>query len=168
MYMTESNKPWYSYPLVWMLIAIPASAVVMGVIMIWLAVSTDDGLVEDDYYKQGLAINEVITRDKRAAELGLSASLRFDANSDVIVLQFGKGKLADYPEQLTLHVQHATHADSDVLVTLNHGIDDHYIGNVDKPIHQGIWYFELVNEAWKLSARHHVLQSNQFDLTSGY
>jgi hypothetical protein len=55
------------------MISIPFSAVIMGVVMIWLAVDTDDGLVADDYYKQGLAINDVITLDKKASELNLSA-----------------------------------------------------------------------------------------------
>ena len=71
--ISVDNKPWYRFPLVWMLVAIPFSAVIMGVVMIWLAVDTDDGLVADDYYKLGMEINRVIKRDQKASELGLSA-----------------------------------------------------------------------------------------------
>ena len=53
MQSTDKNKPWHSYPLVWMMIAIPFSAVIMGVVMIWLAVDTDDGLVADDFFILG-------------------------------------------------------------------------------------------------------------------
>ena len=69
MQLTEQNRHWYNFPLVWMMISIPFSAVIMGVVMIWLAVDTNDGLVVDDYYKQGLEINGLISRDKKAAEL---------------------------------------------------------------------------------------------------
>ena len=51
------KKPWYREPWVWLMIALPASAVVGGIITIYLAVSTSDGLVVDDYYKRGKAIN---------------------------------------------------------------------------------------------------------------
>ena len=49
--MNMSNTaglPWYRYPMVWMIVGIPFAAVIMGVIMIWLAITTDDGLVADE------------------------------------------------------------------------------------------------------------------------
>ncbi len=156
MQLTEHNKPWYSYPLVWMMVSIPLSAVVMGVVMIWLAIDTDDGLVADDYYKQGLEINSVILRDQKAAELGLSAVIEFDNTSKVINLRFNKGGLADYPATLQLNLQHATRANSDIPVLLNRGIDGQYIGRVNQPVSKGIWYFELVDADWKLNVRTRV------------
>ena len=53
----------------------PAVVIVAGVITLWLAVRSSDGLVTDDYYKQGLAVNQVLERDHRAAALGLRADL---------------------------------------------------------------------------------------------
>ena len=44
---------WYREPLVWMLILIPFTAVVMGVVILVLAIRSNDGLVVDDYYRQG-------------------------------------------------------------------------------------------------------------------
>lgn len=168
MSLSERSKPWYSYPLVWMMVAIPFTAVIMGVVMIWLAVDTDDGLVADDYYKQGLAINQVIERDKKAAELGLSAIVEFDNTTRVIKLVFDKGLLDSYPQQLQLHLQHATRANSDVSVVMNRGIDNQYIGNIKKNLTEGIWYFELAEEDWKINARSHVQKKNTIELKSGY
>ena len=71
--MNAQILPWYKYKLVWMIIAIPAASVIAGINMIYLAVNTDDGLVVDDYYKEGMAINQSLQRDKTAAELGLIA-----------------------------------------------------------------------------------------------
>ncbi len=167
MQVTEESKPWHTHPLVWMMIAIPFSAVIMGVVMIWLAIDTDDGLVADDYYKQGLAINDVISRDTKATELGLSAVIEFDSSEKVINLRFDKGELASYPETLVLNFQHATRANSDVRVELNRGIENQYIGYLDQQITQGVWYFELVDADWKLNARNHVRLQNVIRLESG-
>jgi len=168
MQLSENSKPWHKHPLVWMMIAIPSSAIFMGVIMIWLAVDTDDGLVADDYYKLGLEINRVIVRDKKAAELGLSAVIEFDNQDKVINLIFDKGALASYPETLELRFQHATRANSDVLVVMSHGIDNRYIGNIKSALTEGIWYFELVDDDWKISARSRVESKNTIELMSGY
>lgn len=166
MQLTEQGKPWYSYPLLWMMIAIPFSAVIMGVVMIWLAVDTDDGLVADDYYKQGLAINSVIIRDQQATKLALSAVIEFDNNEKVINLKFDKGLLETYPDTLQLNLQHATRANSDVSLSLNRGMEDRYIAYLKQPITEGVWYFELFDANWKLNARSHVSEKNIINLLS--
>ena len=89
----------------------PASAVVGGIVTIIIAVKSPNALVVDDYYKEGMAINQSLERDKNAAELGLSARLKIESTGDLITLNLNKGTLTGYPENLTLHFQHATHAD---------------------------------------------------------
>lgn len=175
MQTNEQSKPWHKHPLVWMMIAIPFSAVIMGVVMLYLAIDTDDGLVADDYYKLGLEINDVISLDKKAAELQLSASIRFSSSENVINMQFDKGLLESYPDTLQLTFQHATRANSDVLVVLNHGMDNQYIGHLKQVISEGIWYFEISDiaiaessRAWKLNARTRVEQENTVRLLSSY
>ena len=167
MQMTEQSKPWHKYPLVWMMISIPFSAVVMGVVMIWLAVDTDDGLVADDYYKQGLEINDVISLDRKATELKLNAVIKFNITDKVINIKFDKGLLDNYPNTLQLNFQHATHANSDVFVELNHGINDSYIGYLQQTLSEGIWYFEVSDDDWKLNARSYLRAKNVIQLQSG-
>lgn len=178
MQLTEPSKPWHKHPLVWMMIAIPFSAVIMGVIMIWLALDTDDGLVADDYYKQGLEINRVISRDKKAAELGLSAIIEFDNSAGIIKIQFDKGLLETFPLSLPLQLQHATRENSDITVLLDHGMANQYIGHINHSISEGVWYFELSDKGrsgkggadaeWKLNARSHVRAKNVIHLKSEY
>ncbi len=136
--------------------------------MIWISVVTADGLVTDDYYKQGKAINEVLVRDIKAAELGLSAVIDFDNNSSAVVLQFDKGLLEYYPQTLTLHVQHATRERNDLTVLLHHGIGDRYIGHLTHRISEGIWYFGIDQADWKLNARTYVRTENIITLQSNY
>jgi len=173
MYMTESSKPWHQYPLVWMMISIPFTAVIMGVVMIWLAVDTNDGLVADDYYKQGMEINRVISRDKKAAELGLSADIEFDTSARLVRLTFNKGLLESFPKSLPLVLQHATRANSDISVLLDHGIGNQYIGHIGKLVSEGIWYFQISDKndkdsGWRLDARYHVHAKNTNHLQSKY
>ena len=68
-------RPWYREPWPWMLIAPPATAIVAGLVTCWLAISSADGLVADDYYKRGLAINQDLRRDRVAVERGIDASV---------------------------------------------------------------------------------------------
>ena len=70
-------ESWKTQPYVWMLILIPFSAVVVGMIMLTLAIKSDTGLVVDDYYKKGKQINQVLARDLAASTMGLSAALNF-------------------------------------------------------------------------------------------
>ena len=173
MQSNEPSKPWHKHPLVWMMFAIPFSAVIMGVVMIWLAIDTDDGLVADDYYKQGLEINRVIERDKKAAELGLSAIIEFDNSTRIIRIQFDKGSLESFPKSLPLQLQHATRENSDITVLLDHGMGNKYIGHVNQSISEGIWYFKITGNdgtdvGWKLNARSHVRTQNTIHLESKY
>ena len=48
-----TQRHWYQEGYVWLVIAIPGLAVVMGVVLITLASTSFDGLVADDYYKKG-------------------------------------------------------------------------------------------------------------------
>jgi hypothetical protein len=49
---------WYRQRWPWLLIAGPAIVVVASLASAWLAVASDDGVVAQDYYKQGLLINK--------------------------------------------------------------------------------------------------------------
>jgi len=65
--------PWYREPWPWILMAIPATAVVAGIFTWWLAVRSADGLVADDYYRRGLAINRDLQLEREAVRRGLRA-----------------------------------------------------------------------------------------------
>ena len=109
------TKPWYREPWPWALIAGPAAVLVAGGVTIWLAVSSNDGLVADDYYRRGLAINQVLVRDREAARLGFRARLGVTETGAVEVALTG-GQVV--PPALTLRLVHPTRAGEDRLVPL--------------------------------------------------
>ncbi|OGA18429.1 MAG: hypothetical protein A3I63_02845 [Betaproteobacteria bacterium RIFCSPLOWO2_02_FULL_66_14] len=68
-------KPWYREPWPWILMAGPAAVVVAGAVTLWLAMANADGLVADDYYRRGLAINRDLGLQRRALEQGIRAQV---------------------------------------------------------------------------------------------
>jgi len=146
---TESNR-WFRQPLVWMLIFIPLSAVLGGISMIYLAVTTDDGLVNDDYYRYGKQINLVLERDIEAKRLGLNAELEFNPDNGTVLMRLSSHNESP-PDTITLSLLHATRANHDQHVKLVLTPNKQYHGLVEKLI-PGKWYVQLHTNVWRLSA----------------
>ena len=141
---------WYRQPMVWLVIAIPASSVVMGAIMLSLAIVSYDGLVVDDYYKRGLEINQSIARDRAAIDLGVEASLRLAAPSGGVQLEVRGNREFRRPPALDVNFLHATRAGRDVHLTLHRSVDGRYLGPaVD--LQSGRWYVQVEAEDWRLT-----------------
>jgi uncharacterized protein len=79
---TDVVMPWYRQGWPWFLIALPATAVIGGIITAILAVRGFDGPVVADYYKQGLAINEEVARAQLARELAIAATVELAGFKD--------------------------------------------------------------------------------------
>jgi hypothetical protein len=104
--------PWYRQPWPWILMSGPAFVVVAGTLTAWIAFSGQDGLVVDDYYRQGLAINQVIARDARAAQLGLAGEVHLLAGS----VEVGIESTSPLPSQIRLALIHPTLSGRDQVV----------------------------------------------------
>ena len=159
--MTQSNKPWYREPWPWILMAGPAVVVVAGFVTAWLAVSTEDGMVEDDYYKKGLAINQTIARDQMAQSLQIRAQLMVGNDASqlrVMVQKEGPGPL---PSALRLKILHPTRSDMDRVVTLEQGASGYYQGQI-KALEPTRWrlILEDVDSQWRLTGKLHLPKEN--------
>lgn len=99
--------PWYREPWPWIVMAPPAAAVLAGIATIWIAVASADGLVAEDYYKQGLALNKVIAREERARALGITAQLEIGDGRMRVRLEGAS------PPALFVHLAHRTRAGFD-------------------------------------------------------
>lgn len=137
-------QPWYREPWPWILMAGPATVVVAGFVTAWLAVRSDDGLVVDDYYKQGLAINQTLGRSDAAERLGIKAELHL-ADGSVRVLLAGAGAGA-----LTLQLVHPTRAGMDQRLELAMVQPGVYEGRLP-PMRAGRWNVVLERSDWRLA-----------------
>ena len=115
---TRPANPWYREPWLWILMAGPAAVIVAGGFTAWLAISTDDGLVADDYYRQGLAINRTLAREAAARSLGYRA--RVSVSAERIEVRFIAAQTARTPQgTLRLRLVHPTRAGGDRNLTLS-------------------------------------------------
>ncbi|MDZ7685081.1 MAG: FixH family protein [Gammaproteobacteria bacterium] len=69
----SNQGAWYRHPWVWVVFMIPFSAVAVGIVMLVTVAFHPDDLVVDDYYKQGMAINQRIGMDVAAGERDIRA-----------------------------------------------------------------------------------------------
>ncbi|MEJ2107227.1 MAG: FixH family protein [Acidiferrobacteraceae bacterium] len=146
----KNSPPWYREPYVWLIILIPASAVVYGFLFLRLALVSNDGLVDDDYYQHGKEINRVLDRDRAATSLGLTARGKLDLSHGTISLWMHDGTNTKLPQELTLKLMHATRAGFDQHVVLQRSPDGRYFGLVS-PLELGHWYLQLGTKRWRLT-----------------
>lgn len=149
MTLCSDGKPWYKEPWPWLLMAGPAIVIVAGFVTAWLAIISNDGLVTDDYYKQGLAINQRFQRDHNASDLGLSADV-MRSGLQVRLLVKAEGSVS-LPEVLTLKLAHPTRAGQDHLVKMTSEGQGFYNGSLDAGV-SGRWHVSLEDPSgkWRL------------------
>lgn len=145
----DIEKPWYRQFWPWFLIALPATAVVAGLTTLTIAIMNQDSLVQDDWYKDGKAINQSFARDNRATSLALTADLQLDdVTGEVHVTVSGVNDFKP-PAALTLIFSHPTHASLDQTVALTRRANGHYQGVLQHGL-KGRYYVELGNTEWRL------------------
>lgn len=111
------GRPWYKEPWPWILMTGPAVVVVAGIYTAWLAISSADGLVSDDYYKKGLSAGKTIASSERAQVLAVKAAITLDRERISVRLE-GKERVFVAPESVFLTLSHPTRAGMDQGVVL--------------------------------------------------
>jgi len=142
--------PWYREPWPWLLMMGPAIVVVAGLFTAWLAVSHEDALVADDYYKQGLAINKEIGREAQAASLRLNARVLFGSHRVRVFLS------GDAPAGLTLSLVHPTRVAFDRSVRLQPEGAGWYAAALEAPASRYHLVLEDSAKTWRLEAESSV------------
>lgn len=101
------NAPWYRQLWPWLILSGPAAVLVAGAATIWIAFASADGLVAEDYYRQGMAINKVLAREEQAKRLGIAVQVKMERDAIRIRLEGAS------PDALFVHLVHATRAGHD-------------------------------------------------------
>ncbi len=110
--------PWYRQRWPWLLMLGPAIVVAAGFYTAYLAIVSDDGLVADDYYKQGLEVKKRMVRDQRAVSLGIEAKLAIGENRDRLRIYLSGYSGHTLPKSLVLQLTHPTKMGLDQRVVL--------------------------------------------------
>lgn len=146
---TAPKSVWYREPLVWMVILIPLTAVAMGVLILILAIRSDDGLVVDDYYRQGKQINRVLARDRAAAARALAGEIELDNTRGELRVRLGVGERQAAPETVEIRLWHATRAGFDKVMVLALDTDGAYRAPLPE-LAPGRWNLQLSAQDWRL------------------
>ncbi|MBS1229860.1 MAG: hypothetical protein H6R17_3137 [Proteobacteria bacterium] len=150
--LSDKIQPWYRHRWPWMLMAGPLIAVVAGLFTAYLAVTSNDGLVDDDYYKQGLAVNKVTERDQKARSLGLQAEVMQGSDGVQLRVLLSAKPAVALPEALTLRLVHPTRGGVDQSALLRAAGGGSYTGKLAAPL-AGRWHVALEDDQkqWRLT-----------------
>ena len=177
--MTAPVTPWYRQPWPWFLMSLPATAVVGGFITFYLAAQGWDGPVVDDYYKQGLAINEELTRSTRAAELGIEATVKLSGLTvgERVRVELRSAKPLPADAALRLRLAHPGKRDADRLAVLaradrsEDGMSAVYVGewqqgSADARLaqHPVAWQVVLETPQWRVDDSFSASGAGEFSL----
>ena len=148
--MDRRNKQgWASEPYVWLILLFPLLAVIGGIVTTWLAVSSDDGLVVDDYYKRGLEINRTLDRDRAAQRYALKSIIQTSEDDRKIRLILQGNRSFSAPGQITLRLLHPTRGGHDKTLLLERNAAGLYQGDLP-PLIRGNWHVLIEAKDWRV------------------
>lgn len=147
--------PWYKQFWPWVLIGLPTSVVIASVTTYFLAINGMDSVISKDYYKEGLAVNADLTRDKKAATLGLSADIQIDGQNVRMTLSARDPAtlrgLAGQP--IMFELENLSFQDKNLSVPLVQMQGDVWQGQFpDKPS-QATWHARVIGPDWRITQR---------------
>lgn len=148
--MQQQARPWYREPYVWFIVFFPALAVFAGSITIYLAIKSDDGLVADDYYKEGLKINKSLERDRAALGHGLKGFMQANPEQRLVRVQLETTTAYQFPEEVTLKLLHSTRSGHDQILVLKAIAPRLYQGQYEQDLVPGTWHGHLEADDWRL------------------
>lgn len=152
---TQSQAPWYKQTWLWFVLAPVIAVVIYAAIFIYLAVTTSDGIVKDDYYKVAKGISVDTTRADAARALGLHGNLMIDGVTGDVQLQLQGNK--PLPDTLDLDIVHPTHQKYDQRLHLRSaGAKGIYLASLQEHL-LGKRYviIEPANKGWQLRLEIH-------------
>ncbi len=149
---TEDQRPWYREIWPWLLMLPPAFSIAGGVAMIYLANSTPSALVVEDYARIEEITNAQFDRDRRAAELGLMAQLRFSSAPSRVEVTLDAPGSFRAPQTLRLLLRHATDAGADREIELRRS-GETFLAAIEPS--RGRYRIELMpdDRAWRLGGQ---------------
>ena len=143
-------KPWFREPWPWLLASGPLLVVVASFVSAWIAIKSSDGLVSEDYYRQGLAAQETISRSEKAVALGLVARVHITSDTLSVALS---AKTPDFPMPASVRVtvSHPTRAGLDQTQLISRIAMGKYSARFRLPA-AGHWLILIEDEArnWRM------------------
>jgi hypothetical protein len=139
-------RPWRSEPWPWLIMLGPFLVVIAAFATAWIAVKSDDGLVEQDYYKRGLLINRQLQDAPTDRYAGLAATIDIAADGIVHARLDGAPGV---PTGLRLTLARPAGGGAAQVIVLRRADDGDYRG-VFTGLAPGRWIVTLEGDGWRL------------------
>lgn len=145
----SGEKPWYRYLGPWLLMVGPLVVIIAALFTAWLAVKSADGLVVEDYYKQGLRVDQTLALSEKARTLGLRVGIRLNPAGIALHLSSTEPNFVP-PSAVIVTLSHPTRAGMDQVTRIVRQ-DDVYRGEFRLP-QSGHWLVLVEDPAneWRL------------------
>ena len=147
----EDTKPWYKHFWPWFLICVPLTSMFFTANFVRFAVTTEDSLVIDDYYKEGRGINARLDKIERAKRLSITSELF--VSDGTVELKFLSGQ-PESGSALELAFFHVTQQTKDFTILLTKDASGTYRGTFEQDI-DGKWHVTLMplDQVWKIQQK---------------
>ena len=160
------DQPWYKQVWVWFVIALPASSVVTGIILVTVATRNADDLVLDDWYREGRGTNRSMAAENLAADFGIGVVA--DAIDGGTRFRFQAARDMVWPQQLTLLLRHRTLASEDREYSLSHRQGGIY--QLDAALPPGNWHIRIASDdvGWRLAGPTQIPADGSLTMGAGH
>ncbi|WP_286237703.1 FixH family protein [Neptuniibacter halophilus] len=147
----NSVAPWYKQPWLWFILAPLIAVFIYGTFFLYIAITTSDGIVKDDYYKVARGHFVDSSKAQKAIDLAIGGTLQLDNLTGDLMLHF-RSNQTEKPALLILDIISPTHQKYDQKITLKR-VDgtNAYTGNLKSSL-KGKRYILLEAEdaTWRL------------------
>jgi hypothetical protein len=146
-------RPWFREPMLWLVLGLPAAAVIAGFATLFIAVNNGSSdSVRDRVQRTAQVQTADISADLAAEQLGLSGVLERTADTGALSLRVEGTALE--AARLQLVMSHPTDAAADLEVRLVRN-DGRWIGRLPDPAAKNDWLLSVAPEgaAWRLRGR---------------
>lgn len=154
MTLNDIKKPhWTKNPMVWMIIFLPLTAVVAGFYTLYIAVESNDGMVDDNYYQHGLAINKKLDLEHIALAKGISGFISLNSDDGNLQVRFSQELPVPFKSTVTFKLIHRTLAGHDQKVNLSYNNETKLYTAKLRPLPKegGLWRFQIKADDWELN-----------------
>jgi hypothetical protein len=160
----EPKSIWWKEPMVWLVLGLPATAVVAAVSTYFIAAQGQDSLVTMEFHDEGMYMERITQREDKAAALGINAQLA--VSGDRLQLSLA-GRMDRAPDDLQLTLEHPARAEKDFQVHLTQVNPRTYIAPMPA-MGSGKRYLilEPPDKAWRITGQWQVPFAGKTTLTA--
>lgn len=143
-----TETAWHREPMMWLVIGIPVASILAGIAMIAIASRASVDHVAEPFRRTGQVQTVELTRDHRARELGVAATLAFAPDGRRVVVELERAEAA----VLELQLVHPIERRQDRQLRLVAVAPNRFEGALAAPLAPARWDLELTDlgQTWRI------------------